>query len=329
MLRLILFTAFLFSTATASAKKLIYFVNSVNGSDNNNGKSSNKPFKSIDKARLVIREVRDISGGVDVFLADEYYDFPEGPLTFTYLDSGHSEEFPIRYLSGSSGDDGTNPILHSGVKLDPKNFNKEEEVYNSNNLLVYDLKTSNLTVEDLGDLSSGDLKTCANLKAEAFLNGEPGVLARYPNINDATGLWEWSQISGVCEGKGDIGDEPCLHSFISKDEHFKQFVNETDLWLHGYWSFDWADNHIHISEVKASGEKHSGGITFVADVDTPPVYGFLPQARFYAENVLQELDTSDEYFLDRKKLKLYLTDRSDLLRYIKGGVYSDEPTWWG
>jgi len=46
--------------------------------------------------------------------------------------------------------------------------------------------------------------------------------------------------------------------------------------------------------------------TFVIDPKTPPIYGFIANARYYALNLLEELDAPNEYYLDRQTGTLYL-----------------------
>lgn len=54
------------------------------------------------------------------------------------------------------------------------------------------------------------------------------------------------------------------HSGVSA--RIRSWKNTSTLWLHGYWSFDWADNYI-------SAKVSVNDSTFIASDDTPPVYG--------------------------------------------------------
>ena len=129
-------------------------------------------------------------------------------------------------------------------------------------------------------------------------------LARYPNVNSTT-QWEWLNINDTCVDSNETGkkDDPCITSFTAYDSHFQYWTEASDLWMHGYWNLDWADNHIKISNFKVSGDQ----ATFYADKSTPPLLGFRKNARFYAENLLEELDTTDEYYIDRIKGVLYVS----------------------
>lgn len=134
---------------------------------------------------------------------------------------------------------------------------------------------------------------------ELFVDGAAQVLARYPNIA-ADGTWQWLEVDKV---------ENSASQFL---------INGTDAvraltwpnasspgastWLHGYWSFDWADSYV---EVMASVSDGKGNTIITVEHDTPPVYGFLPNARFYATNVKSELDISGEYWVDVDAAQLY------------------------
>ena len=49
----------------------------------------------------------------------------------------------------------------------------------------------------------------------------------------------------------------------------------------------------------------AGGALLTVEADTPPVYGFLPKARFYGVNILSELDVAGEYFIDVAAQRLF------------------------
>ena len=58
-----------------------------------------------------------------------------------------------------------------------------------------------------------------------------------------------------------------LFNFSSVANHIISWRNTSTLWLHGYWSFDWADNYVKVESIDTKNT------TFVVSQDTPPVYG--------------------------------------------------------
>ena len=46
-----------------------------------------------------------------------------------------------------------------------------------------------------------------------------------------------------------------------------QWKNTSTLWLHGFWSYDWADNYVRVSSLNRTAAE------FVIDPATPVLYG--------------------------------------------------------
>ena len=132
---------------------------------------------------------------------------------------------------------------------------------------------------------------------ELFFDGKPMTLARWPNEG------EWAQIAGFPEAQaqndghgGKIGRLEDGFSF-SGDRPLG-WKDTSDLWVHGYWSWDWANSY----ERVASLDREQRLIK-----TAPPhgQYGFRKGQRFYFLNVLEELDQPGEWFLDREAGMLY------------------------
>jgi len=141
---------------------------------------------------------------------------------------------------------------------------------------------------------------------ELFFNDVPQTLARYPND-------EWLTISALAEdalpvsGPANVpadsfftaGKDGSSRGFITSDPRPRRWASFDDVWMHGYWAFDWADTYERI----ASYNPETG---MVASAEPPAGwYGFRKDRRFYFENVLEELDTPGEYYVDRKNGTLY------------------------
>ena len=153
----------------------------------------------------------------------------------------------------------------------------------------------------LGSLAGGGLGQCVDTMAELFFNGAPQYLARFPNVDPSSGAWEWLEISRVMDKE---------NTFVVNGtgaEHALQWGSAASSpggapWVHGFWSYDWADSYTRVKSVTSDGQ---GGAEITIDPSTPPVYGFLPKARFMGVNILSELDFSGEYFIDQIKEVIY------------------------
>ncbi len=152
----------------------------------------------------------------------------------------------------------------------------------------------------LGSLAGGGLGQCSDTMAELFFNGSPQYLARFPNVDPSSGTWEWLGIERV-ENKSNA-----FYVNGSGAAHALRWPTAStpgdSAWVHGFWSFDWADSYCEVKDVVSDGK---GGAEITIVPSTPPVYGFLPKARFYGVNILSELDVGGEYYIDAAKELLY------------------------
>lgn len=119
---------------------------------------------------------------------------------------------------------------------------------------------------------------------EVFFQGRPMTLARWPN--DA-----WTKI--VAAPAGQTGGK-----LTYEGDRPRRWQDSDDLWIHGYWTWDWADSYERVASIDR--EKRE-----ITTVEPHGVYGYTPGKRFYFLNVLEELDQPGEYYLDRKSGILY------------------------
>ncbi|MFM8360302.1 MAG: right-handed parallel beta-helix repeat-containing protein, partial [Verrucomicrobiota bacterium] len=95
---------------------------------------------------------------------------------------------------------------------------------------------------------------------------------------------------------GELGALP--GGFLYPGERPRRWKDTRDLWVHGYWAWDWANSYEKVVELDLARHR----------IRTAPphgLYGFRPGQRFYFLNVLEELDRPGEWFLDRDAAILY------------------------
>ncbi len=112
---------------------------------------------------------------------------------------------------------------------------------------------------------------------ELFHKGEPQTMARWPD----KGL-TWLPVGAAPK---------------KPDPRFARWTREEDLWLYGYWHWDWADAYEKVASIDKTGK-----INLV-----PPTnrYGFR-RRQGCAVNALCELDQPGEWYLDtRRQLVCY------------------------
>jgi hypothetical protein len=272
---------------------------STTGSDQTPGTRS-KPFATLEAARDAIRRLKQRDGlpkgGVTVWIRGGDH-VRESGFELTAQDSG-TPEAPIVYrayknepvrLLGGRVIKGFNPVS------DPAVLSRLRESARGH-VLEADWRAQGIT--NLGELKSrgfGRATTPAHL--ELFFNGRPMTLARWPNEG------EWEKVAGFPEsaGKGDdhggkIGDWP--GGFFYGGDRPRSWKDTTDLWVHGYWAWDWANSYERVAALDLEAR-------LIKTAPPHGLYGFRKGQRFYFLNVLEELDQPGEWFLDRKAGKLY------------------------
>ena len=247
------------------------------------------PFATLERARDEIRTWKAkgiLNEPVTVFLRKGRYELVQ-TFSLEAQDSGTGEK-PIVYRSFPD-----ETVLLSGGRC----------------LTRFEPVTDKAILSRLSEAAAGEV-VCVNLRAcgvtdfgsptapderpELFFDNRPMTLARWPNEGFAT-------IAEVVGGDpftvhGITGDR--IGTFVYEGERPDRWVNEPELWLHGYWFWDWADA---FQKVETLSAEHRT-ITL-----TQPYhhYGFRPGQRYYALNVLCELDTPGEWYLDRDAGLLY------------------------
>ncbi|MEW6754456.1 MAG: right-handed parallel beta-helix repeat-containing protein, partial [Candidatus Latescibacterota bacterium] len=160
-----------------------------------------------------------------------------------------------------------------------------------------------LGITDFGAFASrgfGRPTTPAHL--EVFYGGRRLEVARWPNGGFAT---IEGPAEALPEGDGHGGALGRLEAgFLYTGDRPTRWASLDNVWLHGYWAWDWANSYERLAAFDAS----TGRIT-----TAPPhgLYGIKAGQRFYFLNVLEELDHPGEYYVDPASGLLYLWPPAD------------------
>jgi hypothetical protein len=260
---------------------------------------SDGPFATLERARDAIRQRQSagaaLAGPVTVHIRGGLY-VRDHAFELGTSDSG-TEQAPVVYrayqnekvhLLGGRAVTNFQPVTDAAIlaRLDASA---------RGHVVQADLKTPGIT-------NFGDAVTPGQ-RLELFFNDQPMRLARWPNegfarIADVVGdkPIESHGIKGNTVGKLKYaGDRP------------QRWTKENDIRLHGYWFWDWADAY----------EKVAGIDTDQGVISTIPPYhhyGYRKDARWYALNLLAELDSPGEWYLDRQTGRLYFWPPSDITK---------------
>lgn len=245
------------------------------------------PFKSLQKARDAIRQLkrdgRLPKGGVTVQLRGGVYPLTE-TFELTSEDNG-AEGSPVVYrayraeevrLSGGKEITGFGPIADPAVmsRIDPANRDK---------IVKADLRREGVT--GFGQLKPrGFGRPMYPAALELFFQDRPMQLARWPNTG-------WVKIAATPGGKN-------AGKFQYEGDRPKRWSEAEEIWLHGYWTYDWADTYEQVKSINIETRR-------IATFEPHGAYGYTKGKRYYALNILAELDAPGEWWLDRDSGVLY------------------------
>jgi len=274
--------------------------------DDRNAGTVDAPLATLLGARETIRAIKRNNGlpkgGITVHIREGLYRHEES-FVLEEQDSG-TPDAPIVYTAA----EGEDVRISGGIPLLAEHFlpvtdeavraRLQEEV--RDHVLQMDLKA--LGLNELGQISkSGFGFPAVAANPELFYNGSTMTLARYPNEG-------YVKIHNVIDPGGNPreydGDIEKAAVELTKDATFQfnddrplQWTNHGDIWMYGYWLWDWADGNLRMKSIDASN--HS--IT----TDGASYYSMRADQRYYYYNILEELDAPGEWYLDRQEGILY------------------------
>lgn len=275
-------------------------------------------INSFEKAQNKVRELikKGIKEAITVHFAEgEYY--TEG-LEFSECDSGTSE-CPVTYKAEGKA------VVHGGVYLKAADFEEldseeKERLQNDakEKVVKTDLKKFGITREKVGEICAIGSHGTANkydgavlkpLWCELFVNDKRLEIARYPNegfiyteepvregqAKEPTGKIrlsqeEWDKL------RNPLGDIRRIDKATA--ERVKGWKNIKDVWVFGYPKYGWADESSPVLDIDT--EKRTLETKYVS------MFGICEHAPYYFFNVFEELDSENEWYLDRENLILYL-----------------------
>ena len=255
-----------------------------------NAAKTDGPMATLGRARDVIRKLKQHgplpAGGVVVEVAAGLYQWNE-PLELTSDDSG-TKESPIIYRAAKDTEArlvGGRIVSDWKPVTDPALLARLPEVARGK---VYWADLKALGISDFGQVKGGGL--------QLFFDDRPMPLSRGPNDE----VIHIEELLGGDQHKhprdGTVIDR--IGKFKYKGDRPKRWVGEKDLWVHGYWYRDWADDRHKVKLLDA--ENHIIAVE-------PPYhrYGYRKGQWFQGLNALAEIDLPGEWCLDRESGTIY------------------------
>ena len=266
-----------------------------------NAAASEGPFASLERARNEARKIHASHPAerVTISIRGGRYELSE-PFTLGAEDSGKPEH-PVVYRAFP----GERVILTGARQIREFSAVTNAQVLARlpaearHHVVVADLKQMGLTNYGKA-VAPGE-------RPELFFHDQPMTLARWPN-------------EGFVRVERVLGDRPFSSHGIkgNHDGHFayegqepERWRDEPEVWLHGYWFWDWSDSFQRVASIDPAKREI---------ILAPPQhgYGYRAGQRYYALNLLSELDAPGEWYLDREQGCLYF--------WPPGALEDDPPT---
>ncbi|MEO6134339.1 MAG: right-handed parallel beta-helix repeat-containing protein, partial [Ginsengibacter sp.] len=169
--------------------------------------------------------------------------------------------------------------------------------------IEFQKKILQLNLKSIGISNYGTITKRGRPGLELFFNGEKMTLARWPNVG-------WDTIADVPQN-GEVvfaGDSNHIKNGLPIGRHYGRigyngdrpanWSNAQNIFLYGYWVWDWHDEFLQVKSID----------TIKKEITIKPPhssYGYIKGARYYAVNVLEELDQPGEWYLNRDDGSLY------------------------
>ena len=273
------------------------FYVSTKGNDKNNG-SIESPVASLTAAQKLVQNYKATNTkGITVHIAPGQYN-----LTSTFVlneqDSGQAGK-EITWQADKTG----TVTITGGKNIQPSAFSiiKDASIIKRLNENaaghVLQVHLPNIGITDFGSHKQfGHTIAVTPAPLQLFFNGEPMTLARYPN----KGYIKMGKVI-------DKGSVPRMldksnrgGKFEYTDARHAKWQGQEDIWLSGTFNYGYADDYINIKSIDT--------VQKTVQLAMPHLYGIASGRDFQqyaAINILEELDSPGEWYLDRKSGILY------------------------
>ena len=107
-----------------------------------------------------------------------------------------------------------------------------------------------------------------------------------------------TQQTAATKDAGDQAIGKLEGGFFYQGDRPRRWSGRDDIWVHGYWAYDWANSYEHVASIDTEQR--------LLKTEPPHgLYGFQKNQRFYFLNVPEELDQPGEWYLDRATATVY------------------------
>ncbi|TAD91076.1 MAG: right-handed parallel beta-helix repeat-containing protein [Bacteroidetes bacterium] len=271
-----------------------------NGNDNNPG-TEQKPVSSLEAARDLIRHYKALNGlpksGITVWIGEGEYE-QEKPLVLNENDAGAPDALVTwrPYKAGKVSIIGGKSIPFSAFeKTTDKQVLNRLSASAAKNTMQINLREYG--IHDFGNIQQyGHGMPVVPAPLELFFDHEPMTLARYPNVG-------YIKIGKVF----DPGSVPRIQDYSNRgalfaytDVRHEVWAGQDDVWFQGTFQHGYADDNIRVETINTKTKQ--------VKLTTPSLYGVgsgRDFQQYVGYNILDELDSPGEWYVDKKSGILY------------------------
>ena len=273
------------------------FYVSTKGNDKNNG-SIESPVASLTAAQKLVQNYKaKNTKGITVHIAPGQYNLAT-TFVLNEQDSGQAGK-EITWQADKIG----TVTITGGKNIQPSAFSKVKDAaiikrLNENTVgRVLQVHLPSIGINDFGSHKQfGHTVAVTPAPLQLFFNGDPMTLARYPNKG-------YIKIGKVID-KGSVPRSLDKSNrggkFQYTDARHAKWQGQEDVWLSGTFNYGYADDYINVKSIDT--------LQKTVQLAMPHLYGIASGRDFQqyaAINILEELDSPGEWYLDRKSGILY------------------------
>lgn len=239
------------------------------------------------------------SGDISIYLAEGEYNI-EDTIEFSSVDSGSFLK-PLKIIGEG------NVVLKESVSLNASDF---EAIPDDISQKIIDktaagkikrINLNNCGITDLGEISKRghDISEKKTPQGELYINGKRGIIARYPNSGwlSPDSFFKADDSGSVTKIESSDTETKGNGFYLSEyAERMKKWKNPENAWVSGSLRANFAYDYIPVTAFDGS----TGAVTVGGSVKN-----YYSKSFFYFENVLEEIDCENEYYIDYDSGYLY------------------------
>jgi hypothetical protein len=253
----------------------------------NQGKTDG-PFATLARARDEIRKWKKAGG------------LPEGGVTVVVRAGTHGLNEALALVAEDSGT-AASPIVYQAAEKETVTITGGKQITNFQPVKdpavlerLDPAARDKVRQADVRALGVTEFGSAGGGGPQLYFQNKLMTLARWPNEGFVKIVDVLNQ--DPVDVRGTKGDK--VGKFVYEGDRPSRWAAEKDAWVHGYWFWDWSDQRHKIESIDA--EKH-----LIAVVPPYHGYGYRKGQWYYGMNLLCELDSPGEWYLDRQSGILY------------------------